>query len=164
MFIWMVIEMSSIPTLSNVSSKHGRRVMCIEVMVRRKNREFMDSSVDNFSPRHIESTQKSIFVPKHDFGSRGWKEDVRNYIPDKNTTAIELFPPVAHLVLHSKRASFISRMYCSNSWMNDFSPRAVGRTSDQYGYASDGTVNLEEPQDIVNVENRIRAVILSCRY
>ena len=47
--------------------------------------------------------------------------------------------------------------------MDDLSPREVGGTSGKYGYASDGTIILEEPHDIVNVENRIRAVILSCR-
>ena len=102
-------------------------------------------------------------MSEHDVGSRGWKEDVRNYIAGKATPANELVPPVSHLVPHCKRASFISRMYWSNSSMDDLSLREVGGTSEKYGYVSDGTIIVEEPHDIVNVENRIRAVILSCR-
>ena len=67
--------------------KYGREVMCNKEIARRRIHELMDTSVDNFSSRHIESIQKSIFVSEHDIGSRGWKEDVRNYIADKATTA-----------------------------------------------------------------------------
>ena len=53
--------------------KYGRRVMCNKEMARRRIRQFMDASVENFSSRHTENFQKSIFVAEHDVVSRGWK-------------------------------------------------------------------------------------------